>query len=36
MHSRCSAAQVQAAGGIDIVGDQQVGLSVLGAMNFMF
>jgi uncharacterized protein (TIGR03083 family) len=33
---RATAAQVEAAGGINIVGDQQVGLSVLGAMNFMF
>ena len=33
---RATAAQVEAAGGIDVVGDEQVGLSVLGAMNFMF
>ena len=33
---RASAAQVEAAGGIGVDGDEQVGLSVLGAMNFMF
>jgi uncharacterized protein (TIGR03083 family) len=33
---RATAAQVATAGGIGIVGDEQVGLSVLGAMNFMF
>ena len=33
---RATASQVEAAGGVDIVGDQQVGLSVLSAMNFMF
>jgi uncharacterized protein (TIGR03083 family) len=33
---RATASQVAAAGGIAIVGDEQVGLSVLGAMNFMF
>jgi SCP-2 sterol transfer family len=33
---RATASQVAAAGGIGIVGDEQVGLSVLGAMNFMF
>ena len=33
---RATAAQVEAAGGIGIVGDEQVGRSVLGAMNFMF
>ena len=33
---RATAAQVEAAGGIGIDGDEQVGRSVLGAMNFMF
>jgi uncharacterized protein (TIGR03083 family) len=33
---RATASQVATAGGIGIVGDEQVGLSVLGAMNFMF
>jgi uncharacterized protein (TIGR03083 family) len=33
---RASAAQVEAAGGIGLEGDEQVGRSVLGAMNFMF
>jgi uncharacterized protein (TIGR03083 family) len=33
---RAAASQVAAAGGIAIVGDEQVGQSVLSAMNFMF
>jgi ubiquinone biosynthesis protein UbiJ len=33
---RATAAQVSAAGGIDVEGDAQVGQAVLGAMNFMF
>jgi uncharacterized protein (TIGR03083 family) len=33
---RTSAAQVEAAGGVGIEGDAQVGQSVLAAMNFMF
>jgi uncharacterized protein (TIGR03083 family) len=33
---RATAAQVATVGGVGIVGDEQVGLSVLGAMNFMF
>ena len=33
---RATASQVAAAGGIAVVGDEQVGLSVLDAMNFMF
>jgi hypothetical protein len=33
---RADAAQVEAAGGIGLDGDEQVGRSVLGAMNFMF
>jgi uncharacterized protein (TIGR03083 family) len=33
---RATAAQVEAAGGIGVDGDDQVGRSVLGAMNFMF
>ena len=33
---RATAAQVEAAGGIGMEGDAQVGQAVLGAMNFMF
>jgi uncharacterized protein (TIGR03083 family) len=33
---RATAAQVEAAGGLALAGDGQVGQSVLGAMNFMF
>jgi uncharacterized protein (TIGR03083 family) len=33
---RATAAQVEAEGGVAVDGDAQVGLSVLGAMNFMF
>jgi uncharacterized protein (TIGR03083 family) len=33
---RATAAEVEAEGGIGVDGDQQVGRSVLGAMNFMF
>ena len=33
---RATAAQVEEAGGIGLDGDEQVGRSVLGAMNFMF
>jgi uncharacterized protein (TIGR03083 family) len=33
---RATAATVEAAGGVGVDGDEQVGLSVLGAMNFMF
>ncbi len=33
---RATAAQVEAAGGVEVEGDTVVGRSVLGAMNFMF
>ena len=33
---RATAAQVEAAGGVGMEGDTEVGRSVLGAMNFMF
>lgn len=33
---RATAAEVEAAGGIGVDGDDQVGRSVLDAMNFMF
>ena len=33
---RATAAEVEAAGGVEMEGDGVVGASVLGAMNFMF